>query len=112
MTMFDFYLQARWDLIVQQECPASMAESIISQASTSSSSGKILKYERACWIPIDFIDIGGGSLHLDPPSGRDGVPPHFQRRFSRSSAEDDDSDPCTSYPYMPLDDTASALLSR
>jgi hypothetical protein len=32
-------IQARWDLLVQQEGPAGMAESVISQTSTSSSSG-------------------------------------------------------------------------
>ena len=31
--------QARWDLMVQQEGPVGMAESVISQNSTSSSSG-------------------------------------------------------------------------
>jgi hypothetical protein len=65
-------IQARWDLLVQQEGPSPMAESVMSQTSTSSSSG-------------------GGSLHCDPP--RDNFPPSPNRRFSRSSADDDDSDP-------------------
>jgi hypothetical protein len=67
-------------LLVQQEGPSPMAESVMSQTSTSSSSN------------------GGSSLHHE----RDNFPP--ARRFSRSSADDDDSDPCTSYPYLPLDD--------
>ena len=76
--------QARWDLITQQEArSATMAESVVS---TSSSSG------------------GGGSFHCE--SRRDSLdPPPPNHRLSRSSAEDgdEDSDPCTSYPYMPLD---------
>ena len=70
-----------------------MAESVLSQTSTSSSSG-------------------GGSLHLEPPGGRENFPPSNHRRFSRSSADDDDSDPCMSYPYLPLDESPDSLMSR
>jgi hypothetical protein len=59
-----------------------MAESVVS---TSSSSG------------------GGGSFQCE--SRRDSLePPAPHNRFSRSSADgDEDSDPCSSYPYVPLD---------
>ena len=67
-----------------------MAESVMSQTSTSSSSN-------------------GGSQQND---ARENFSSQQNRRFSRSSAEDDDSDPCTSYPYLPLDDSPESLLAR
>ena len=75
---------ARWELICSQENRPVMAESVVSQASSSSSSG-------------------GGSIMGE--SRRESLdPPPSHHRLSRSSAEgDDDSDPCTSYPYMPLE---------
>jgi hypothetical protein len=36
----------------------------------------------------------------------------FYNVDARSSADDDDSDPCTSYPYLPLDDSPESLLAR
>ena len=83
--------QAKWDLLVQQEGPSPMAESVISQTSTSSSSN-------------------GGSQQNDPRDNFSSSQQH--RRFSRSSADDDDSDPCTSYPYLPLDESPESLLAR
>lgn len=78
--------QARWDLITQQEARlATMAESIVS---TSSSSG------------------GGGSLNCESRRNSLDHLPQSHHHLSRSSAEED-SDPCTSYPYMPLDNADS-----
>lgn len=74
--------QARWDLIVQQETNrGSMADSTHSTSSSSTS----------CSHPND-----SRRESLDPP-------PSHLGRMSRSSADDEDSDPCTSYPYIPLD---------
>lgn len=75
--------QARWDLIHQQESRSTMAESVVSTSSSS----------------------GGGPGSFQCESRRDSLePPHPNHRLSRSSAEgDEDSDPCSSYPYMPLD---------
>ncbi|TRY64257.1 hypothetical protein TCAL_07939 [Tigriopus californicus] len=74
--------QARWDLIVQQETNrGSMMDSTHSTSSSSTS----------CSHPND-----SRRESLDPPQS------HLSR-MSRSSADDEDSDPCTSYPYMPLD---------
>eukprot|EP00095_Tigriopus_kingsejongensis_P005713 maker-scaffold459_size165548-snap-gene-0.23 protein:Tk05713 transcript:maker-scaffold459_size165548-snap-gene-0.23-mRNA-1 annotation:"camp-specific -cyclic" len=73
--------QARWDLIMQQE--ANRGAMLDSTHSTSSSS-------TSCSHPVD-----SRRESLEPP------PSHH--RLSRSSADDEDSDPCISYPYMPLD---------
>ena len=54
--------QAKWDLLVQQEGPSPMAESVISQTSTSSSSN-------------------GGSQQNDPRDNFSSSQQH--RRFSR-----------------------------
>ena len=91
--------QARWDVMCQnetsQDCSA-MAASQVSQGSHSSSSG------------------GAGSVAGEESSRRDSIEPNSgasHHRLSRSSADggDDDSDPCTSYPYMPLDHLATPV---
>ena len=88
--------QARWDLIVQQETRSS---SIMMESSTSSSSTGTAS------------NSSGGTdsrrESLEPPHHA-----HCHHNASRSSIEgDDDSDPCSSYPYLPLDATAAAIAS-
>ena len=91
--------QARWDLMVQQETRGGvMMESAAS--TTSSSNGGSSESRRESFDPANSLSAPG--FRDGPgPSGFRGDRPH---RFSRSSAEgDDDSDPCSSYPYLPLD---------
>ena len=90
--------QARWDLMVQQETRGGvMMESAAS--TTSSSNGGSSESRRESFDPASSLSAPG----FRDSSGQSGFRdrPH---RFSRSSAEgDDDSDPCSSYPYLPLD---------
>ena len=85
--------QARWDLICQQE--HLMAESIVSTSSSS----------------------GGGGSSFQCESRRDSLEPPLPnyRLSSRSSGNEEtsegdceDSEPCSPYPYMPLDSVEMA----
>ena len=87
--------QARWDLICQQE--HLMAESIVSTSSSS----------------------GGGGSSFQCESRRDSLEPPLQSNYrlsSRSSlgneetseGDCEDSEPCSPYPYMPLDSVEMA----
>ena len=94
--------QARWDLMVQQEARgAVMVESAAS--TTSSSNGGSSESRRESFDPASSISAPPGFRdgHGGGQSGFRGRP----HRFSRSSAEGDgdDSDPCSSIPYLPLD---------
>ena len=94
--------QARWDLMVQQETRGGvMMESAAS--TTSSSNGGSSESRRESFDPASSISAPPGFRdgHGGGQSGFRGRP----HRFSRSSAEGDgdDSDPCSSIPYLPLD---------
>ena len=93
--------QARWDLALQQESRGFvMAQS--SASTTSSSNGGSSGSRRESFDPAS-------SLSAAPPGGAGGFRDtgfrERQHRSSRSSADGDgdDSDPCASYPYLPLD---------